>query len=161
MIRRGLSLLILAELPRLRRHTRAMTGSRNTGDGAIAKTLERVAADPATFNRRLGSRLELFRLNHDTCAKIWPQVAPTTPDVSILAQLDPEQRAVITLAYFERFKRSDIATILAISEDRVRRVDGTARSVVTLGMRTRRLAPYARLLNLRRINLPEDCDAPE
>jgi DNA-directed RNA polymerase specialized sigma24 family protein len=52
---------IAPHLPYLRRFSRALTGSQNSGDAYVAAVLEALIADPSKFDTEPSIRIALYR----------------------------------------------------------------------------------------------------
>jgi len=111
---------LLDALPYLRRHARAMAGSRTAGDARVAAALPAMLAAPAPAD--LAPRAAAFRLL--LSARPATAHAVLAPDGSAasrrLARLDPAPREALLLAALDGFTPSQIAAILAIAEPDVR-----------------------------------------
>lgn len=119
-----LSVIVAENLPYLRRHARALTGSQATGDRYAATTLEALLADRSVFEEGLSHRVALFKAFH----AIWRTTgrAPDGDDAGLagkaqkhLRALTPNSREVLLLRTIEGFDESEVASVLDLDEDEV------------------------------------------
>lgn len=121
--------LVAPQLPYLRRFARALTGSQSSGDAYVVATLETLVADARSFNRELPARTALYNsflkvwnampINHRTAPA--PSGLEATADRRI-ETLTPLPRQAFLLAAIEDFSSDDIATLLSVPADEVRRL---------------------------------------
>jgi CheY-like chemotaxis protein len=111
---------IAPHLPFLRRFSRALTGSQNSGDAYVAAVLEALIADPSTFDTEPGIRVSLYRAYCKVWESISLNVRPTVSGVGFeataqrqLANIAPHAREAFLLMAIEGFSKSDIAVILS------------------------------------------------
>lgn len=127
---------ILAEIPRLRRYARALTGDRNLADDLVQDTLER-ALDKWQLWRKGNLRAWLFTVMHNVYINQLQARPPlvylddsTLPDLPVrprqqdnldlrdldraLARLPAEQREVLLLVSLEDLSYEDTARVLGI-----------------------------------------------
>jgi CheY-like chemotaxis protein len=111
---------IAPHLPYLRRFSRALTGSQDSGDAYVAALLEALIADPGKFDTEPGIRIALYRsfcrlwgsisLNlkpaHD--GGMWEETAQRQ-----LANIAPNAREAFLLMAVEGFTRQEIGVILS------------------------------------------------
>ena len=121
---------IAPQLPYLRRFARALTGSQDRGDAYVVATLETLVADQRTFRRDLMPRAALYH----TFVKVWGALpinqVPEPVEAGLgggvverrIETLTPLPRQAFLLAALEEFPTSEIAEILATTEDEVRRL---------------------------------------
>jgi len=125
----GMALRIAAELPRLRRYARALTGSQDSGDRYAATTLEAMIADRALLEDADSPRIALFRAFHAVWQTSGAPVSQT-PEAQTgqpsgapglesraqahLARLTPNTREALLLRTIEEFDHSQIAAIMQI-----------------------------------------------
>ena len=76
----GVSALVSAQLPYLRRYARALTGSQSSGDQYAIATLEAVLADPASISAAPNPRVALFRVFHTVWSSTGTPVAELGAD---------------------------------------------------------------------------------
>jgi CheY-like chemotaxis protein len=120
---RGISDVIAAELPYLRRYARALTGSQSSGDSYAVATLEAVLQDRAIFDETLGPRVALFKAFH----VIWASAGQPTQsegDGEIgrlearaqdhMANLTPNAREALLLSTIEGFSADEVAAIMQV-----------------------------------------------
>lgn len=109
---------IAENLPYLRRHARALSGSQSAGDHYAAETLEAILNERSRLDPDLSPRIALFRAFH----RIWASAgAPmSTPAPGTLheraerhmARLTPRSREALLLRTIEACGFDDIATIM-------------------------------------------------
>jgi len=114
---------IAPHLPHLRRFARLLTGGQQAGDGAVARVLQVIAADPSTFPE-LPPRLGLYQCFLRTLTRRYRDAGPQPGLIGdtaarTLAALTPESRQAFFLVTVEGFSRSEAAEILEVSERRV------------------------------------------
>ena len=112
-------------LPYLRRYARALTGSQQSGDAYVASVLEALLEDSSVFDRKLPSRVAIYKL-FDT---IWRSVelnnSPTPVADASDAQrrieaMTPRSRCAFLLLAMERFDERETAQILGAKVEEVR-----------------------------------------
>ena len=114
---------ISRELPGLRRHARALTGSQTTGDAYASATLEAILAEPGFFSRAEAPRIALFRAFH----LVWTSSgAPVARDGGLpprgiearaqahMANLTPHTREVLLLHTIEEMTFDEIAAVMRL-----------------------------------------------
>lgn len=116
--------LTTAQLPRLRRYARALTGSQSVGDRMVQVCLEAVLSDRPSGAGATASRLELFRLFHDVRPTARPGVGDARPDVisdplhrrmqERLIELPDVDRQLLLLTELEGFSATEAAEIVRI-----------------------------------------------
>ncbi len=123
--------LIAAELPYLRRYTRALTGSQSRGDQYTIATLEVILKDRSEFENDDPVKVNLFKCFH----AIWVSSGQTfaEPEDSLrgraqglLAQLTPNSREALLLRTIEEFNLANIAKIMRTDVEEVRGLISTA-----------------------------------
>ena len=125
--------LIAPQIPYLRRYARALTGSQDRGDAYVGATLEALVADQRSFRRDLAPRAALYH----TFVRVWgglpinqeAESVETTQGMVVdrrIETLTPLPRQAFLLAALEEFPTPEIAAILQITEDDVRRLVDTA-----------------------------------
>jgi DNA-directed RNA polymerase specialized sigma24 family protein len=111
-------------IPDLRRFARLLTGSQSAGDGAVARVLQVIAADPSEFPA-LPPRLGLYHCFLRTLTRRYRDFGPRSGGVlgktaaRTLAALTPESRQAFILTTVEGFDAKDTALILEVSERQV------------------------------------------
>ncbi len=111
---------IAPHLPLLRRFSRALTGSQNSGDTYVVALLEALIADPTKFDAGPGIRISLYR----SFCRLWESISlnvrGSSPGGAFeaiaqrqLSTLAPLTREAFLLMSVEGFSRSEIATILS------------------------------------------------
>ncbi len=116
---------IAPHLPHLRRFSRALSGSQDSGDAYVVAVLEALVADPSIFPEGLAPRIGLYHL----FLKIWNSVDDVhtvlnfdpseTEAVHSIQTITPQARQAFLLLSVEGFSPEDIATILDINVDDV------------------------------------------
>jgi DNA-directed RNA polymerase specialized sigma24 family protein/CheY-like chemotaxis protein len=116
----GLAAEISPHLPYLRRFSRSLTGSQQSGDAYVAAVLETLIADPAQFDAAPNPRAALYR----TYCKLWESVTlnmkgpEASPDWEASAKrhlsgLRPKAREAFLLMAVEGFSKEEIGAILS------------------------------------------------
>ncbi len=111
---------IAPHLPYLRRFSRALTGSQNSGDAYVAALLEALIADPTKFDVEPSIRISLYR----TYCRLWesislnlkkPDAAGTWEETAQrqLANIAPKAREAFLLMAIEGFNNQEISIILS------------------------------------------------
>ena len=112
-------------LPYLRRFSRALNGSQESGDAYLTATLEYLLANPAAFPRQAPARLALYQLYLD----VWSATHFGDLDIDPseasafdrnLAALSPRARQAFLLRAVEGFTVPEVATIMGLDPGRVR-----------------------------------------
>ncbi len=122
----GLAAEIAPHLPYLRRFSRSLTGSQQSGDAYVAAVLEALIADPAQFDAAPNPRAALYR----TYCRLWESVSlnmqgfEPRPDWEVsanrhLSGLNPKAREAFLLMAVEGFSREEIGGILSRDADAV------------------------------------------
>ncbi len=122
----GLAAEIAPHLPYLRRFSRSLTGSQQSGDAYVAAVLEALIADPAQFDAAPNPRAALYR----TYCRLWESVSlnmqgfEPRPDWEVsanrhLSGLNPKAREAFLLMAVEGFSREEISGILSRDADAV------------------------------------------
>jgi CheY-like chemotaxis protein/DNA-directed RNA polymerase specialized sigma24 family protein len=114
---------VVSHLPYLRRYARALTGSQKSGDAYVIALLEALVEDTGGFDRKLPSRVALYRL----FTRMWNSVAINTEAgggasiaESRLDALTPQSRQAFLLTAMERFDENDAALVLDTSVEELR-----------------------------------------
>jgi DNA-directed RNA polymerase specialized sigma24 family protein/CheY-like chemotaxis protein len=122
---------IAPHIPHLRRFARLLTGSQSAGDGAVARVLQVIAADPSVFPD-LPPRLGLYQCFLHTFTRRYRDFGPRPGGLigdtatRTLAALTPESRQAFILVTVEGFSAADAAQILETSERRIGELLGEA-----------------------------------
>jgi len=122
----SLAASISPHVPHLRRFARLLTGAQHTGDGAVARVLETIAADPTIFPE-LPPKLGLYQCFLTTLTRRYRDAGPE-PDLigasaaRSLGALTPEARQAFLLVTAEEFSQQEAARILEVSESRIDRL---------------------------------------
>jgi CheY-like chemotaxis protein/DNA-directed RNA polymerase specialized sigma24 family protein len=126
-----------AELPRLRRFARALTGSQESGDAYVVATLEALVADPSLVPTEPEARLSLYRLY----LTVWnslnvnrPLLPSDNPPVAVadrrLQAITPMAREAFLLTAVEGFSTDEAAKILNVNDTRLAHlVDEASRQI--------------------------------
>ncbi len=114
---------IAPHLPNLRRFARLLTGSQSAGDTAVARLLQAIIADPASFPD-LPPRIGLYQcfLGAFTTRLEDPRAQAAAIGITAarsLAAMPAQARQAFLLVSVEEFERSEAAQILEVSESRV------------------------------------------
>lgn len=120
----SLSATIAPHLPYLRRFSRAVSGSQESGDAMVAAMLEAIIADVGIFPRASNDRIALYRI----FAKLFTSVAIRVPQeqtqsaweqraVTNLNALAPLPRQAFLLVAVEGFSEAEAAEVLDVSEE--------------------------------------------
>jgi CheY-like chemotaxis protein len=119
----GLADQLMVELPFLRRYSRALTGSQDTGDRYALATLEAIVTDPAVLSDDPTPKLGLFRTFHG----IWSSSgAPMADALDIsdlleirtqmhLAHLEANTREALLLHTIEGFSYQGVGHIMGLT----------------------------------------------
>jgi CheY-like chemotaxis protein len=110
---------IAPNLPFLRRFSRSLTGSQQSGDAYVATLLEALIADPDKFDTEPSVRIALYR----TFCRLWESISVNLrkPDSGVaweataqrqLAQIPPKAREAFLLMAIEGFNKKEIGIIL-------------------------------------------------
>ena len=130
---------IAPHLPYLRRFSRALTGSQNSGDAYVAALLEALIADPTKFDTEPSIRISLYR----TYCRLWESISLNLkkPDDSgawevtaqrQLASIAPKAREAFLLMAVEGFSKQEIGIILAKNQTETEALlDEASRSIVS------------------------------
>ena len=119
----SLSATIAPHLPFLRRFSRAVTGSQESGDALVAAMLEAIIADVGIFPEASSDRIALYKI----FAKLFTSVAIRIPQeqsptgwerraAANLNALAPRPRQAFLLVAVEGFSEDEAAEILDTNE---------------------------------------------
>lgn len=134
--------LIAAELPYLRRYTRALTGSQARGDKYTIATLEAILKDRSDFDNDDPMKVSLFKCFH----AIWSSSGQmfADPDDSLrsrahglLSKLTANSREALLLRTIEEFSIENIAKIMGTDADDVRNLITAANQELTESVKGR------------------------
>ena len=121
---------LVAELPFLRRYTRALTGSQSLGDAAVREMLEALLEAPDEFQSNKPVRAELFRIFH----LLWnPDMVGTLASKGrsgVIAQFPIAMRQSLLLTAVEGFSEQDAASILGLDAAQVTDLVNDARAAI-------------------------------
>ncbi len=125
--------LIAQELPYLRRHARALTGSQQLGDHAAAATLEAILHDGDLLDAGLRPRVALldvfYRIRAASGATMgsWEPGTPEALAERHLARLTPLSREALLLSTIEELRFDEIARVMSIEQAEAERLVATAK----------------------------------
>jgi CheY-like chemotaxis protein len=125
----SLSTAIAPHLPFLRRFSRAVSGSQESGDALVAALLEAIIADVDMFPKASSDRIALYKV----FAKLFTSVAIRVPQsepqsaweqraAANLNALAPLPRQAFLLVSVEGFSEAEAAEILDVEEDEFSRL---------------------------------------
>jgi DNA-directed RNA polymerase specialized sigma24 family protein/CheY-like chemotaxis protein len=109
---------IAPHLPHLRRFSRALSGSQESGDAYVVAVLEALVADPTIFPERLPPRVGLYRLflsiwnSVDDVHTVWNFDPTETEAIHSIQTITPQPRQAFLLLSVEGFSPEEIAEIL-------------------------------------------------
>ncbi|MBN9244951.1 MAG: response regulator [Mesorhizobium sp.] len=121
----SLSATIAPHLPYLRRFSRAVSGSQESGDALVAAMLEAIIADVSMFPKASSDRIALYkvfaklftsiaiRVPQEEAQSAWEQRAATN-----LNALAPLPRQAFLLVAVEGFSEAEAAEVLDVDEER-------------------------------------------
>ncbi|WP_394893639.1 response regulator [Mesorhizobium sp. AaZ16] len=120
----SLSATIAPHLPFLRRFSRAVSGSQQSGDALVAAMLEALIADVSIFPEASNERIALYK----TFAKLFTSIAIRVPQetpssaweqraAANLTAISPLPRQAFLLVAVEGFTDEEAAEILSVSEN--------------------------------------------
>lgn len=117
--------LLAAELPYLRRYSRALTGSQSRGDKYTVATLEAILKDRSDFDNDDPMKVNLFKNFHaiwSTSGQLFvdPDDAMLGRAHELLSNLTTNSREALLLRTIEEFTFDNIATILNVDADEAR-----------------------------------------
>jgi CheY-like chemotaxis protein len=129
---------IAPHLPYLRRFSRALTGSQNSGDAYVVALLEALIEDPGKFDTEPNIRISLYR----AYCRLWESVSlnlKTPPDGSEwesnarrqLSTIAPKSREAFLLMAVEGFNKPELGVILDKKPDEIiALLDDASKSIV-------------------------------
>lgn len=136
--------LITAELPFLRRYSRALTGSQERGDKYTVATLEVLLKDRSPFENEHPAKVNLFKCFHAIWSTSGQQFSGTEEDEGLrsrthglLANLTANSREALLLRTIEDFSYEHIAVIMAIEVQDVKDLIATANTELTAAFKGR------------------------
>jgi DNA-directed RNA polymerase specialized sigma24 family protein/CheY-like chemotaxis protein len=126
----SLSEKIRADLPYLRRYSRALTGSQHTGDHYVKATLEAVIAAPQEFDTDIRARVSLYRIFHKIWESSYTEQLPEVDHITAiersaqrrLAAITPLSRQILLLTALEGFSIDEVSIITGCSIDDVEKL---------------------------------------
>src|SRR5690242_13914305 len=134
----SLSATIAPHLPFLRRFSRAVSGSQQSGDALVAAMLEAIIADISIFPKSSTDRIALYRLfasmftsisvrvPSEHAASAWEQRA-----VANLAAIAPRPRQAFLLVAVEGFDHKEAAEVLGTSDSEFNALLGQASAEIS------------------------------
>ena len=134
----SLSATIAPHLPFLRRFSRAVSGSQQSGDALVAAMLEAIIADISIFPKSSTDRIALYRLfasmftsisvrvPSEQAASAWEQRA-----VANLAAIAPRPRQAFLLVAVEGFDHKEAAEVLGTSDSEFNALLGQASAEIS------------------------------
>lgn len=134
--------LLAAQLPYLRRYTRALTGSQSRGDKYTVATLEVILKDRSGFDNDNPVKVNLFKCFH----AIWSTSGQTFTDEGddprarahgLLSKLTANSREALLLRTIEAFSINNIATIMDVDPEEVRGLIKTANGELSASIQGR------------------------
>ncbi len=131
VVEENFSDLIAAELPYLRRYTRALTGSQARGDKYTVATLEVILKDRSPFDNGDPVKVNLFKCFHAIWVSSGQQFAESDDSLraraqGLLAKLTANSREALLLRTIEEFSLNHISKIMDVEVDEVRRLISAA-----------------------------------
>lgn len=115
------------ELPFLRRHARALTGSQTLGDAAVREMLEALLIAPHEFDNEKPPRAELYRVFHRLCKGI----NTVGHESGVISSLPLHARQSLLLTAIEGFSVQEAANILESDVERVTAEIANARQSIS------------------------------
>jgi len=120
----SLSASIAPHLPYLRRFSRAVSGSQQSGDALVAAMLEAIVADLSIFPEASSDRVALYKV----FARLFTSVAIRVPDDHVqsawehraatnLSAISPRPRQAFLLVAVEGFSEEEAAEVLDVSAE--------------------------------------------
>ncbi len=135
------------QLPLLRRHARALTGSQVSGDAVVRAMLEALASGEPLLDQRLPTRLGLYRAFHLVWSSASGEPRPGVHGIALaglpncfddrLAEVTPLSREAFLLNAMEGFSASDVSVIMGVDADRAAALIQQAFDEIALQTRTR------------------------
>lgn len=133
---------VAAELPYLRRYTRALTGSQAEGDKYTVATLQAILKDRSAFENDAPTKVNLFKCFH----AIWAASGQTSDQPTdnlrsrahgLLAKLTTNTREALLLRTIEEFTLRQVAAIMQTTVEDVRQLIATANKELADSVRGR------------------------
>ena len=133
-----LSTRIAGHLPYLRRYSRALTGSQNSGDTYVSAVLEALIADISIFPSASSDRVALYKLY----SKLFGSMTLDLKEIQspfawernaelYMASIPPKARQAILLVAVEGFSSRETAEILEASEGELGQILSTAATEIS------------------------------
>lgn len=136
--------IVSAHLSYLRRFSRALTGSQESGDAYVAAFLKVLIEDPDSFDMEADPRVEVYRI---FCA-LWSSVSVNVEESSAnphweevaskkLDAITPRARQAFLLVAVEGFSLEELAIIMNASENKARELLDKANAEISAQVTTR------------------------
>lgn len=116
-------------LPFLRRYARAVTGDQTSGDAIVRSALQAIADDRSVFPDGVDPKLGLYKVFQDVRRSQGDHDAPIADADDLeaiarirLSQISPESRQALLLTTMEGFVLEDVAYLMGMETDEVRRM---------------------------------------
>jgi DNA-directed RNA polymerase specialized sigma24 family protein/CheY-like chemotaxis protein len=106
---------LVAEIPFLRRYSRALTGSQTLGDAAVREVLEALLEAPEELQSDRPVRTELFRIFHHLWKPEFAEPLASKGRSGTIARFPVEMRQSLLLTAVEGFSVEETAGILGIA----------------------------------------------
>ncbi len=134
----SLSKRIAGHLPYLRRYSRALTGSQNSGDTYVSAVLEALIADLSIFPAASSDRVALYKLY----SKLFGSMTLDLKEIQspfawernaelYMASIPPKARQAILLVAVEGFSSRETAEVLETSEGELGNILSTAATEIS------------------------------
>lgn len=128
------------ELPYLRRLSRALTGSQETGDTYVRITLEALAAQSEAIDSSLEPKIGLYKMFlgiwNSSGAQLEAQLDEDGPASERVRRLTPLPRQAFLLQSLEGFEINEIAVIMGKTADQVTAIINEAEAEIDQELRT-------------------------
>ena len=125
-------------LPYLRRYSRALTGSQESGDSYVRAALTALAENPSSIDSGLAPTLALYKYFHAIWGGTGAQLdTPETQADARLRNLTPISRQAFLLSSLEGFAIGDVAVILGISKNETNELIAQAQRDIESQLRTK------------------------
>jgi CheY-like chemotaxis protein/DNA-directed RNA polymerase specialized sigma24 family protein len=139
----GFADTLAPHLPLLRRYSRALTGSQESGDAFVAATLRALIEDMSSLDPALNPRAGLYRVFH----AIWSSAnVEARPDGEAITEakaqarlraLTPINRQALLLSTIEGFSTHEVAAIIGVEADDAATLIASARAEIESQMHSR------------------------
>lgn len=122
---------LVAEIPFLRRYSRALTGSQTLGDAAVREVLEALLEAPEELQSDKPVRAELFRIFHHLWKPEFAEPLASKGRSGTIASFPVEMRQSLLLTAVEGFSIEETAGILGIDSGEVDSYITSAREAIS------------------------------